>query len=83
VENSERVCGAGPDRVVRRDRGAYIEQVIEAGFPPLEPGHEYLLFVRWRDTDQGWVVAYGADGVIELGNGNVRSAGNAKITNTY
>jgi hypothetical protein len=64
----------------RRDRGEYIEEVV-GDIPPLVPGHEYLVFLRWNDAASEWVVAYGADGVIDLHDGTVTSPGTSEVTN--
>ena len=66
-----------------RDRGAYIERVVPDGFPLLEQGHEYLLFLKWDPYIDGWGPPYGPDGVLDIHTGVVVSAGRAALTERH
>ena len=58
-----------------RDRGAYIEQSYEVGFPSFDMGHEYLLFLVWNRALESWVPAYGPDSAFDLTSGVAETAG--------
>jgi hypothetical protein len=66
-----------------RDRGTYIERVVPEGMPLLEQAHEYVLFLKWDSSLDGWIVPYGPDGVLDIGKGVVESAGRATITKRH
>jgi hypothetical protein len=65
------------------DRGAYIERVVHEGFPPFEPGREYVLFLKWNSPLEGWVPAFGPDSVWDVSKGHVESPGSASVTKTH
>jgi hypothetical protein len=67
--------------VGERDRGAYIERLIEnPPFPPIELGHEYVLFLNWSPSRGAWEPAIGPDSVIDITKGIVEARGTAAIT---
>ena len=55
--------------VGERDRGAYIERVIQDGFPSFEIGRNYLMFLKWSNAQNAWVPAFGPDSVLDLTDG--------------
>jgi hypothetical protein len=68
-------------KVGERDRGAYIERMIESPtFTPIELGHEYVLFLQWSPSSGAWTPAIGPDGVLDITKGIVESRGTAAIT---
>ena len=63
-----------------RDRGAYVERVIHSGFPLLETGHEYLLFLLWDEAFiGGWTPSFGPNGVFDITTGVVDTPGTRKV----
>lgn len=70
-------------RIGERDRGAYVERTIEPDFPPLELGHQYVLFLNWNSYTSGWVPAIGPDSVIDITTGVVQSAGVADVMSAH
>jgi hypothetical protein len=66
----------------QRDRGSFIQRVVQDGFPPFEHGHEYLVFLRWDAGKSAWLPAFGPDSVVDLQGGRVESPGSAKITSS-
>jgi hypothetical protein len=65
-----------------RDRGPYVESVVQEGFPPFDVGHEYVLFLKWSDGLEGWVPAFGPDGVVDLQSGRVQTPGTSTLMNS-
>lgn len=62
-----------------RDRGSYVESVIQEGFPPFDIDHEYILFLKWSEGSNGWIPAFGPDGVVDLQGGRVRTPGTSQL----
>jgi hypothetical protein len=84
--NDSRAFDARPIDIIRsggdRDRGTYIEHAYEAGFPPFEIGHEYVLFLVWNNDFGAWVPAFGPDSAYDLTSGVLDSPGKASVTST-
>jgi hypothetical protein len=62
-----------------RDRGTYIERVVETGFPPFVIGQEYVLFLRREALTGAWQPAFGPDSVFQLSDGRVTSPGSSVV----
>jgi len=62
------------------DRGDYVENVVEAGFPNFVPGHQYVLFLTWNSALTAFEVFRGPDGAFELlPDGTVDSASRSRF----
>jgi hypothetical protein len=70
-------------RIGERDRGPYIERRVQERFPPFDFGHEYVVYLTWNPSMNGWVPAFGPDSVIDITSGRVDSHGNAKLTSEH
>jgi hypothetical protein len=64
------------------DLGTHVKRVIEDGFPPVEPGHQYVLFLFWNRALDAWKPAFGPDSVLDVSSGKVLSPGKATITDS-
>lgn len=62
-----------------RDRPDHIQRVVREGFPLLQPGREYVLFLA-KAEGGAWGSAYGPDGVFENVNGMVQPFGGAETS---
>ena len=65
-----------------RDRGEYIESVVDERFPPLKRGERYIFFLRPSSTaDEAYLVSTGSpDGVLSLDvDGTVKSRGSSRL----
>lgn len=65
------------------DRGTYVQQVVQDGFPQFDNGTDYLLFLHWHSVEKVWVPAFGPDSVVAFKEGRVDSPGSSAVLSSY
>ena len=67
----------------RSDRGSYVHEVVQDGFPQFEQDAEYLLFLRWDPAAAAWAPAFGPDSVVAVKAGKVEAFGTSAVLAAY
>jgi hypothetical protein len=63
----------------KRDKGDFIEITDEDDFPLFEPGEEYVLFLKWKESRRAYEIVGGPNGAFRLNGGNVSCSGTSPL----
>lgn len=80
-----KIAGKGAQIVIEQQGGEVEESTqivnyVDPGFPVLDKGGQYILYLKWNQNTGAFSIIYGPDGAFQVEGSGLRSPGHSPIT---